>query len=117
MENMTLKIHPGTHDLVLDEAGALSMIGGAETVAQCVRTTLEVFKGEWFLNLEHGTDYEQILGDAQGDPETVLREAIFQETEVQYIDSIAVSHEGRELSIAFSGRLKDGTSITVEASA
>lgn len=86
MDNITLKIDPGSHDLVLAD-DALVMVSGAETVAQCVRLTLETFKGEWFLDTGHGTDYDQIIGDGTGDPEGVLRAAIFQETSVQYIDA------------------------------
>lgn len=68
MDNITLKIDPGSHDLVLAD-DALVMVSGAETVAQCVRLTLETFKGEWFLDTGHGTDYDQIIGDGTGDPE------------------------------------------------
>ena len=90
MENITLRIDQETQDLVLDDSGSLELIGDAETVAQCVRLTLETFKGEWFLDTDHGTDYDQIIADGDGDAETVLRTAIFQETNVQYIDSLTV---------------------------
>lgn len=59
MENITLRIDQETQDLVLDDSGSLELIGDAETVAQCVRLTLETFKGEWFLDTDHGTDYDQ----------------------------------------------------------
>lgn len=116
MDNITLKIDPGSHDLVLAD-DALVMVSGAETVAQCVRLTLETFKGEWFLDTGHGTDYDQVIGDGTGDPEGVLRAAIFQETSVQYIDRLEVSRQGRRLSAAFTGRLADGTEISLEVSA
>ena len=116
MDNLTLKIDPDAHDLVLED-GALVMVSGAGTVAQCVRLTLETFKGEWFLDTGHGTDYDQIIGDGNGDPEAVLRAAIFQETEVKYIDRLEVSRQGRRLSAALTGRLADGTRISLEVSA
>ena len=116
MDNITLKIDPGSHDLVLAD-DALVMVSGAETVAQCVRLTLETFKGEWFLDTGHGTDYDQIIGDGTGDPEAVLRAAIFQETSVQYIDCLEVSRQGRRLSAPITGRLADGTEISLEVSA
>lgn len=115
MNNLTLKIDPDVHDLVL-AGGALVVVSGAETVAQCVRLTLETFKGEWFLDTGHGTDYDQIIGDGTGDPEAVLRSAIFQEPGVQYIDRLEVSRQGRRLTAAFSGRLADGTEISLEVS-
>ena len=117
MENITLKIDQETQDLVLDDSGSLELIGDAETVAQCVRLTLETFKGEWFLDTDHGTDYDQIIGDGDGDTETVLRTAIFQETNVQYIDSLTVTRSGRSIAATFTGRLKDGTPISLEVKA
>lgn len=116
-ENRTLKIDPDTHDIVLDGEGTMVMISGAETVAQCVRLTLETFKGEWFLDTDHGTDYEQIVGDGTGDPENILRAAIYQETEVQYIDGLTVTRKGRQIEAAFTGRLRDGTAISLEVTA
>ena len=117
MENITLRIDQETQDLVLDDSGSLELIGDAETVAQCVRLTLETFKGEWFLDTDHGTDYDQIIADGDGDAETVLRTAIFQETNVQYIDSLTVTRSGRSIAAAFTGRLKDGTPISLEVKA
>lgn len=52
-----------------------------------------------------------------GDAETVLRTAIFQETNVQYIDSLTVTRSGRSIAATFTGRLKDGTPISLEVKA
>lgn len=117
MENITLRIDQETQDLVLDDSGSLELISDVETVAQCVRLTLKTFKGEWFLDTDHGTDYDQIIADGDGDAETVLRTAIFQETNVQYIDSLTVTRSGRSIAAAFTGRLKDGTPISLEVKA
>ena len=91
MENITLKIDQETQDLVLDDSGSLELIGDA--------------------------DYDQIIADGDGDAETVLRTAIFQETNVQYIDSLTVTRSGRSIAAAFTGRLKDGTPISLEVKA
>lgn len=112
-----MMIGPISHDIVLDSENSMVMIGGAETAAQCVRLTLETFKGEWFLDTDHGTDYDQIIGDGAGDPETILRTAIYQETNVKYIDSLTVRKEGRQILAAFAGRLADGTPISLEVKA
>ena len=117
MENITLKIDPDTHDIAMNDEGSMVLIGEAETTAQCIRVVLEVFLGEWFMDLDHGTDYDQIVGDGDGDPETVLRAAIYQETDVRYIDSLTISKSGREVTVAFDGRLKDGTRISLDVSA
>jgi hypothetical protein len=115
MDNITLMIEQDTHDLVLDDEGNLQIIGGAETVAQCVRLNLECFKGQWFLDINHGTDYDQII-DGSGDPETILSEAIYQETDVLFIDDISVLKDGRNISAVFSARLKNSTQIVLEVS-
>lgn len=118
--NQTLRIDPVTHDLVLKD-GDFEIIEGDETVAQCVRVTLEVYKGEWFLDENHGTDYERIMGLNPSDDEIqdIIREAIFQETDVQFIDVLEVSRDltTRRLAVNFKGRLKSGESITLEVGA
>ena len=44
----------------------------------------------------------------------VLREAIFQETDVEQIDQLDAETDGRELSVAFSGTLYSGQTISME---
>lgn len=118
-DNMTLKIDQDTRDLVFDESGELVLIFGDETVAQNVRNTLLAWKGEWPLNLEHGTDYERVLGKKNyelepGEVDEVLREAIYQEEAVTQVDELTVSQDGRSLAVEFSGTLNDGQKITLE---
>ena len=66
-----------------------------------------------------GTDYERIFGRRRSDLENdeveeVLREAIFQETDVEQIDRLDAETDGRELSVAFSGTLYSGQTISME---
>ena len=100
--NMTFKIDPETMDIPLDEDGNMVLIYGDETTAQCVRLTLLTWKGGFPLDESHGTDYE------------VLREAIFQETDVEQIDQLDAETDGRELSVTFSGTLYSGQTISME---
>lgn len=118
-ENMTLKIDPESRDLVLDEAGMMETIAGDETSAQAVRLTLDVWKGEFPLVPEHGTDYERIMGKKPHELEEdeigeVIREAIFQEDTVEQVEALETNLTGRSLDIAFTGRLTSGTAITTE---
>lgn len=119
MDNMTLLIDPATHDLVLDSDGHLVMIEGDATSAQCVRLTLEVFKGCWFLDLRHGTDYDRIMGLSPTDKEIadVVREGIYQETDVRHVESLTVSRDVRRANVQFSGSLRSGREITLEVTA
>lgn len=117
--NMTLKIDPETMDIPIDEDGNMVLIYGDETTAQCVRLTLLTWKGGFPLNESHGTDYERIFGRRRSDLESdeveeVLREAIFQETDVEQIDQLDAETDGRELNVAFSGTLYSGQTISME---
>lgn len=118
-DNMTLKIDPESRDLVLDEDGIMETIAGDETSAQAVRLTLEVWKGEFELVPDHGTDYERIMGKKPHELEEdeigeVVREGIFQEDAVEQVDALETNLSGRSLELAFAGRLTSGTAITTE---
>ncbi len=119
MDNTTLFIDPETHDLVFDDNGDFAMIHGGETSAQCVRLTLEVYKGEWFLDERHGTDYPRIFADSppeDAEVKDIVRAAIYQESDVQHIDTLDVKREltSRRLGVNFTGRLQSEQSISVE---
>ncbi|MEA4901847.1 DUF2634 domain-containing protein [Desulfitobacterium sp.] len=118
-ENMTLRIDPNTRDLVLDENGNMEQIYGDETTAQCVRLTLQTWKGEFFLDDTHGTEYDRILGKKPHElPEDevgeVLREAIFQETDVAQVDDVTAEIGDKTVSAAFNATLYSGRKIGME---
>ena len=117
--NMTLKIDPETMDIPLDEDGDTDLSDGAETTPTTARTTRPTWKGGFPLDESHGTDYERIFGRRRSDLESdeveeVLREAIFQETDVEQIDQLDAETDGRELSVTFSGTLYSGQTISME---
>lgn len=118
-DNMTLKMDPDTYDISFDENGFLETIDGDATTAQNVRMTLLAWRGEFPLDTAHGTGYEQYLGVPKVEANDiilreVIREAIFQETEVSSVDGILLEAEDREMHIAFSGTLKNGQTVRVE---
>lgn len=119
MEDMTFLIDPETRDLVLDENGDFVRIYDEEAVAQNIRNTLLAWKGEWPLNLEHGTDYARIMGLKGADydqdrAEEVIREAIFQEPMIRQIDELKLVRADRELTVSFTATLTNGKTITLE---
>ncbi len=119
MDGYTLKIDEKTRDLVFDDDGCFEEIYGDESSAQAVRLTLLVYKGEFPLDITHGTDYDRIMGQPlsrlpQDEIEEILREAIFQEEEVLQIDSMGLTQKGRSLSVSFVGTLKSGKTIKTE---
>ena len=121
-DNYTLKIDPNTRDIAFDDEGILATVSGDAATAQAVRLTLEVWKGEFLFDPTHGTDYERIMGkkarelDADEISE-VVREAIFQESDVEEVDTVNYAMAGRGLNISFTGRLTSGNTITTEVSA
>jgi hypothetical protein len=122
MENMTLQIDTETRDLVFDNEGNFAKVFGDETTTQNVRHTLLTWKGEFFADETHGTEYERIMGINQndvnnGEIDEVMREAIFQEPEVSRIDDLNTIYENRSVSVDFSATLKNGERIGLEVTA
>ena len=82
----TFKIVNG--DLVFDGQGNLVMVEGEDEIAQSIERVLTTNKGEWFLNLEHGLDYQEIQGkgrDVEG-IKLAITEAILQEGRVSEVE-------------------------------
>ena len=122
MDNMTLLIDPETRDLVFDEQGNFEKIYDEDTTVQNVRHALITWKAEFFADNTHGTDYERILGKNVNEADVseikeVGREGIFQEPNVQWIDSLDVTFNGRSVTAAFVATLINGESISLEVTA
>lgn len=119
MEEFTLRIDPASRDISFDEGGIMQTVSGDEAIAQNVRLTLEVWRGEFPLVPNHGTDYDRILGKKPNELEDdevpeVVRDAIFQEPGVAEIDAVDYKIEGRSIEVAATGRLSNGDPITME---
>ena len=121
-ENMTLLIDPETRDLVLDENGFFKKIFDKDTVVQNVRHAPLTWKAEFFADLRHGTDYERIMGKNQneledGEVDEVIREAVFQEPDISWIESINITFENRKITAEISAVTVDDTQISLEVTA
>lgn len=119
---MTLLIDLETRDLVIDNNGNFKKIYDTDTIVQNVRHALVTWKAEFFADKTHGTDYERIMGKNVNEVNVneikeVLREAIFQEPSVQWIDSLDVIYDGRNVNATFTATLTDGETISMEVSA
>lgn len=118
-DNMTLRIDPASRDLVLDDDGFMEQIFDEEATAQCVRLTLQTWKGEFFLDTTHGTEYDRVLGKKphelpQDETGEVLREAIFQETDVEQVDDVDADIGEKTVGAAFNAKLSSGKTISME---
>ena len=90
-------------DLVIDTG--LTFTSGLVAVTQGVRIALQDFKGEWFLNLDHGVPYfQEILGQKYNEAKVrrALRNAIIG---VPGVDDI------RKLQLPFDNSTRE---LTVE---
>jgi hypothetical protein len=97
----TLPIENG--DLVLDGAGNLAVVTGAEGLRQKIVSRLQLYQGDWFLEVDAGVPYVQsILGRAQENKD--LTGAIAQ------IISSEILKEPEVLSIIKSEAIFDETS-------
>ena len=118
-ENMTLRIDPDSRDLVLDDDGLMEQTYVDETTKQAVRLTLQTWKGEFFLDITHGTEYDRILGkkpfelpaDEVGE---VIREAVFQEQEVSHIDVLNSEIGNKKVETTLEATLYSGNRISME---
>lgn len=119
MELITLKIDPLTRDLVLDTDGNFEQVRGDDAIKQAIRLTLLTWKEEFPLYAAHGTDYKRIMGkkphELQEDEiAEVIREAIYQVTEVRQLDELEITRDGRTLSVAFAATLDNGHTISMK---
>ena len=118
-EKYTLKIDPVTRDLVLNDDGVMEIVTGDAVSAQNVRLTLQAWRGEFPFVPSHGTAYERIMGKkaselAEDEIPEVIRDAVFQEPEVEEVQEVSYTLEGRELAVSVLGRLADGETISAE---
>ena len=122
VDNMTLLIDTETRDLVFDSQGNFEKIYDEDTVVQNVRHALITWKAEFFADETHGTDYERIMGKNVNEADIsiikeVLREGIFQEPAVQWIDSLDVTFNGRSVTAVFVATLYNNETISMEVTA
>lgn len=108
----TFKIVDG--DLVFDGQGNLVMVEGEDEIVQSIERILTTNKGEWFLNLEHGLDYQEIQGkgrDIEG-IKLAITEAILQEERVSEVEKIDLFlDKDRHLKINVTARLQGGDTL------
>lgn len=110
----TFKIING--DLVFDGQNNLVMVEGKEEIAQSIERILTTNIGEWFLNLKHGLDYQEIQGkgrDIEG-IKLAITEAILQEERVSEVERIDLSlDKDRHLKINVTVRLQEGDTLEI----
>lgn len=114
----SLALDPITGDLALSGAGGaarLTLVSGADAVAQRIRGRVRLWLGEWFLDTSVGVPYLTMLGRKGGERyvEATLRRVIASSPGVAALESFTLTFDApsRSASIAFRARATDGAVI------
>lgn len=96
------------NDIYFNSAGKLVLISDQDTdeeILQRIKIRLRFFKGEWFLNTEHGIPYFQdILGSKSLDNniiESIFRKAILDVKGVKALIESSIDYEPLERKITY----------------
>lgn len=100
---------------VIIEKNKIKMVDGVELIRQTVQTVLGTNKNEWFLNIDEGIDFNNILGKKKNDE--IIRNEIIQG--LQQVDSSFVletfnydfDRKNRKLTIDFKAKNSDGETV------
>lgn len=108
----TLKI--SNNDLIFNETGNLEMVEDIDEKLQSIERILTTNTNEWFLNIFHGLNYNEIQGKGK-DIESIrlaIIEAVYQDPRVTNIDYINIHIDTihRYLTVNFNF-LMDGETI------
>lgn len=101
------------NDLVI-EGARLKVVEQGDEVVQHVRTRLQFYLEEWFLNLESGTPYFQQIFTKPvnlANIESILKSRILNTPEVNNLIEFAMTYEGasiRKLHVSFSAETTYG---------
>lgn len=115
----SLYLDPKTRDLVIDGRETLQMVEGADEAAQHLRILLTTRMREWFLNIRHGLDHGEILGQKMPAAENRIRAAVYdavkQDSRDIRILSLDIEYDShtRRLTISLTASV-DQTPATVE---
>lgn len=101
---------------VIIEKNKIKMVDGVELIRQTVQTVLGTNKNEWFLNIDEGIDFNNLLGKKKDNE--IIRNEIIQG--LQQVDSSFVletfncdfDRKNRKLTINFKAKNSDGETVS-----
>lgn len=109
----TFKIVEG--DLVLDGQNNLVMVEDKDEEIQSIERIISTNQGEWFLNILHGLNYNEIQGKGKDKEGIILAitEAIHQDDRVEEIESmnVEIDRKDRSVKVDFKVKMKSGNTI------
>lgn len=104
------------NDDIVRRNGVTKLVNCTDEVRQSLANRLKTRKGEHFLNIGYGLDWELIFGDKGVTKDMVtiaVKECLFQDSNVQSVDSIEISDisSERTIEIIFTATLVSGEQI------
>lgn len=106
--------NPVAGDLYLDPLGHTRLVTKlSEEVAQRLFVRFQFFKGEWFLNLDEGTPYYQLIM-VKNPPDAIVRAVFGQVIEgcdgVEALRTLTYTvNRQRHMTLKFTALLEDGS--------
>lgn len=99
---------------VVIQNGQIQIINGDELLRQTVQSILGTNKGEWFLNIDEGITFSNLLGKEKNEEliRNEILQGLLQVDSSFYIDTFSYEVVGRKLKINFVA--KNSNDETVE---
>ena len=98
---------------ILIENGQIQLVNGDELVRQTVESVLGTNKGEWFLNIEEGINFSNLLG--KGKEEDIIKDEILQGlSQVDssfYLEDFKCEVTKRKLKVKFTAKNEQGETV------
>ncbi len=101
-------------DIVI-ESGDIEMVTGSELTRQTVESILNTNKGEWFLDIDEGINFDNILGKPKSDEikRNEVLDGLTQVDETFRLDTFATETKDRNQTITFTAHNEDGETVEV----
>lgn len=105
-------------DLELDQLNNIKLVEDTAEVKQRTRLTLSTNQGQWFLNLNFGIPWMELLGD-KNNQENIKYEiikALNQDDAIKSVESVELdfNQSTRDLKVSFQAKLADDTTFKQE---
>lgn len=104
-------------DIVFDSRRSIEMVEDKESEKQALERLFTTNAGEWFLNIEHGLEYDEIQGKGITDEQIryAFMKAVAQELSVDEIKDITIerNNQKRTVRITVSCKMKSGNTVEV----
>lgn len=110
------KLDTTTNDLDLSTGSPVFETTRENLVRQRLEAALALIKGEWFLDLDEGTDWLRVVGEKPSEriARDVVTERALQDPDVSSARATAtIDRTARSVEIALFATLTDGTEIEV----